>query len=118
MHEEFASVVHHDKQQDHRLDELARTASTLTGEVAAIRAMGKNFAKASASAPKSTVKLAANIVRIKELAQRAETLEAKVAALESRDRLARLLQREEASRARKAPVLALGEKPGITDGNM
>ena len=116
MHEEFASVVHHDKAQDDRLDELARTASKLTSEVAALRAMGKTYAKAQAGAPQDTVKLAANIVRIKELAQRAETLEAKVAALESRDRLARLLQREEASRAQQAPVLA--GTPGITDGSM
>lgn len=119
MHDEFASVVHHDKQQDQRLDELARTATKLTGEVEAIRSMGKTFAKAGAGVPKDTVKLAANIVRIKELAQRAETLEAKVAALESRDRLARLLQREEASRAQQAPVLAIrDDAPGITDGRM
>ena len=81
--------------------------------------MGKTYAQAKAAGPKSTVTLAANIVRIKELAQRAETLEAKVAALESRDRLARLLKREEASRAARAPVLAQREgAPGITDGRM
>lgn len=113
MHDEFASVVHHDKVQDQRLDELARSATKLSAEVAAVRAMGKTYAQAETAGngggEKLTSTLAANIVRVKELMQRAENLEAKVASLESRDRLARLLRKEETTKAEAAPVLAIRE---------
>ncbi len=107
MHDEFASVVHHDRTQDKKLDELARTASKLSAEVASLRSMGKTYARAQVDQPGVTVAMAANVVKVKELLRRAETLEAKVGALESRDRLARLLRSEEAVRAEDAPVLAL-----------
>jgi hypothetical protein len=116
MHEEFASVEHHDGEQDRRLDELARTASRLTAEVSALRSMGKTYAQVGGSSkagPHISSSLAINIVKVKDLVKRAEGLEAKVSALEARDRLAQLLQREETTRARGTPMFA--RRPSSVD---
>lgn len=121
MHDQVASVVHHDGEQDRRLDELARTASRLTAEVSALRSMGKTYARASGSATPGkqiTSSLAVNIVKVKELVQRAESLEAKVSALEARDRLAQLLQREERGRAERSTMFAGREDSSHQPGRM
>jgi chromosome segregation ATPase len=118
MHDEVASVVHHDSQQDRRLDELARTASKLTAEVSALRSMGKTYARSSGNGSPDTQltsSLAVNIVKVKELVTRAESLEAKVSALEARDRLAQLLQREEKVRAEKSPMFAVRDITALSE---
>lgn len=115
MHDEFASVVSHDKAQDRRLDELARTAAELTEEVDSLRAAGKTYAKASVPSPRAAATMAGNLMKVKQLMARAESLESKVAALESRDRLADLLRREETKRATTGTRLAAragGGRPG------
>lgn len=78
-----------DATQDRRLDELSSMASQLSAEIAQVR--GKSD---SEPAPTSALKpdLAKKIERIQELMERSAQLEAKVAALEARDRLAQLLK--------------------------
>lgn len=92
----------YDVSQDRRIDELARNTSQLNAKLASL---GSAPTSTTSPSGKVTSSLAANIVRVKELISRTETLEAKVAALEARDRLANLLMKD-GSRRRKVQDLA------------
>ncbi len=93
----------HDKDRDRRIDELAHTATRISGELAMLRS---NETSGGGEGTKVSSSLASNIVRVKELVARTESLEAKVAALEARDRLASLLMKDGGKRSTAATDLA------------
>lgn len=97
--QEVAALQEHDQEQDRRIDEIGRKSSELAADIEALKkSSGGNViqqANLTGSSGKNlTATLATNIVRLKELMARAENLEAKVAALEARDRLASLLLKD------------------------
>lgn len=92
---QVAGNAEHEADQDRRIDELARTGSQVASELAAIKAMREGTAAVAADETANGTNLAAglavNIVKVKDLYKRIEGLEAKVTALEARDKLAKLL---------------------------